>query len=185
MPVASSTGSNVDDATYGGPIGATDQMFTTYSADARGYGVHSRYVGSASQTLVNNTGLDVVGLGVRVPFGQGNLDLLGGAVKQLNLSSGLAAGDASALSPSDQSDQSQNATNIQYGNCTDSQTVLGQCLPLTVPNPTPTPTPTATPSAPNTRQAWPFPEAACVAPAAPGRGAAERQHIRLLRDKWQ
>lgn len=161
---------SVDLLTWNGQISPTDVTYSTYTANARGYGVHSDFVGSYGSALAN---LGVTTMGGSLPLGAGNRDLLAASVDQLNISNGWLTGNASALRPAD------SGTAPSVLTCTDVGSVQ-TCLPpppASPPNrpncvppeaspspaePSPQASPVAcSPSPPATGQLWPAREATC------------------------
>ncbi|HEY8739683.1 MAG TPA: hypothetical protein VIN56_03710, partial [Candidatus Dormibacteraeota bacterium] len=164
----------VDLLTDNSPIKPGDQVFTSYTADARGYGVHSDLV--AVGTGLANQGFGTGGSSL--PFGAGNRDLLGAVVDGLNISNGLASGNASALRPADI------GTAPTYLTCTEA-TSIQTCLPPppgcapppgappdfcpAPPPPPPSCDPKTQQCPPPTGQLWPYPDVACdSSPNSPG-----------------
>ena len=162
----------IDGHTYSGPIAASDQVFATYGGEARGFGVHSDFVGSFNKVLENNIGNATASAGNgNLPFGSGTRDILAGFVGQLNIGDGATQGAAAAVSAAD------NATADQLGSCTDVFVISTRCLPGASSSPIPN-DPVATvlnsgldqtgqsTQPRTTRQQWPFPEASCSEPGA-------------------
>jgi hypothetical protein len=153
----------LDAFTNNGPIGAHDTVVNTFSGDARGYGVHSDFVGSADGVLANNLPSSA-GTGI-APFGAGTRDLRSGVVDQLTVTNTGNGGLASALS-------ADSTARDQYANCSDVHS-QAQCVapppPPTPPPSLPSSSPTAAPSQDPTvtQQSWPFKDATCVSPAPP------------------
>lgn len=87
---------DLDGNTFSGPIGAGDTVSSTYGANARGYGVHSAYVGNASATIDNSTAPGTAST-LGLPFTAGNNDQLSAYVSRLSLANGVTEGAAAAV----------------------------------------------------------------------------------------
>ncbi|MHB8508319.1 MAG: hypothetical protein ACYDGR_06685, partial [Candidatus Dormibacteria bacterium] len=164
----------VDLNTYDGPIDPSDLVYSTYGVNARGFGIHSVFVGSTGSAVANNT--HSVTSGPQLAFGSGNRDVLAAVVDQLNLADGVPAGLASALMPAD------DVTAGAYAACTDAQNPsscgpVPQCsddkaIPAAVATLAPK---QCAPSGPQTSQQWPFLSASCTFPAPVGYFATQQQ----------
>jgi hypothetical protein len=137
----------IDQSTYDGPVNPGDQLFKTFTADARGYGVHSDLVGSTDYILSNNGGRQLSG---NTQAGAGDRDLFAGTVSGLNLTNTSASGDAAALGRDD-------STASALGNCTDAYS-LKRCAVLL---PEPPVDNNGNPYLGSTNQQWPYPAATC------------------------
>jgi hypothetical protein len=137
--------SNPDTNTAQGKIPPGASVATTFGGNARGYGVHSDFVGSLGGVTANTLQVTSVAL----PFGSGNRDVMAGAVPDLGLNNSSRFGRASALADGDGS------TGPGYYQCSD-PSQAGQCTGL--------PLPAGVPAGSTPPQAWPYPDAACSHP---------------------
>ncbi|MGI8609332.1 MAG: hypothetical protein ACR2MY_08925 [Candidatus Dormibacteria bacterium] len=138
--------------TLHGAIPPGSVLTTVYGGNARGYGVHTDFVGGIGGVLSNAFGVD----SHQIPFGSGDRDLMAGAVTKLALNNGSAQGAASALA------DANGNTSIGYAQCSD-PSLLGKCIGTPLPQDPPSTAPT---------QAWPYPDATCSLPG--GESHSER-----------
>jgi len=148
------------------PPGAT--LSSSYSAGARGYGVHDDFVGGPANAIDNAIPPVVSGslpcgsscANSQLPFGRGNRDLLPAVVEKISIGDGTASGVASALDPGDQN------TTQDYTNATKSadgsgghpwpypQTICSAPGPIALQSPPPTKGSSETPGQPDGATAY-------------------------------
>jgi hypothetical protein len=178
----------IDANTYVGPLSSGDQIATTFSGGASGYGMHVVYVGSADRSVANIIGtFNANPFEGILPFGGGTRDMMGGALRSLAVTDGSGSADATALAAVD------NATADTYATCTDLQNVHKCVAPPTCvddymnrvggSNPgTGVCRPQLTnPLSTKTAQQWPFPESVCSNPSSDGRTANNQSGVAVTK----
>jgi hypothetical protein len=87
---------DLDANTFSGTFRPGDLIKTSYGANARGYGLHSDYVGNANATI-NNSTFQGTAEQLKAPFASGNNDQLAAEVSRLSVADGTAQGGAAAV----------------------------------------------------------------------------------------
>lgn len=175
-PVSQDPPANADDSnTYNRSAPPGTVLQSTFTAAARGYGIHSDLVGGPQGVIQNWTlsSYDPSGL----PFAHGQRDLFGGVVDITQLNGESASGQLATQGVASWLEPADRLTAAYYGYCTNGSTLYGNCtsppcgavatdvcqnptsvVPATSPDPT-----SGLPT--RTGQAWPVPQAACSQPS--------------------